>query len=448
MLARLLHRGVTRRLSWAVASFGGLQVIRLGTNVVLARLLAPEIFGAMQIVNAVRTGAELLSDLGIGQNIVASRNGEDPGFVRTAWTLQVLRGAVIAAVLAACSTLIGRSFPIPHLAGLLIVAALVPLLAGLESPARFLLQRSHQLEWVTVLEISGALVGSAMQMTICWFDRSAWSLVYGAAASTLFFSALSYCVAPIPRMRFTLDRHFVWEIVHFGKWIFLSTVLFFIATNFDRFYLGSVLPVAILGIYGVARSLSEMFGMLIGRVGNLVVFPAIAASRLNGQPIDDRVRSYRGKMMILAALALGGFIAISDLVIAVLYDERYAAAARVLPVLLLGVWFAAVNAVGESMLLGCGKPRYGTMSNAVKLAWIAGGLPLAFMHSGFVGMIVVIAAADAVRYLPLAWGQRREGLFFPGQDLAATAVVLASAYGFRQVFHGLGLTGSWMALWT
>ena len=37
----------------------------LVNNVILARLLAPPIFGLMAVVNAIRTGVELLSDVGI-----------------------------------------------------------------------------------------------------------------------------------------------------------------------------------------------------------------------------------------------------------------------------------------------------------------------------------------------------------------------------------------------
>ena len=53
---------MVERLSWASITFGLMQVLRLANNVVLARLLAPSLFGLMTIVNAIRFGVELLSD--------------------------------------------------------------------------------------------------------------------------------------------------------------------------------------------------------------------------------------------------------------------------------------------------------------------------------------------------------------------------------------------------
>src|SRR5207245_2219065 len=57
------------RLGWVTFSYGTVLFLRLLNNVILARILAPPILGLMAIVNAIRTGVELLSDVGIMQNI-------------------------------------------------------------------------------------------------------------------------------------------------------------------------------------------------------------------------------------------------------------------------------------------------------------------------------------------------------------------------------------------
>ena len=91
-------RTVISRLSWITVSHVVTSALRLLNNVVLARLLAPSLLGMFPIVNLVRTGIELLTDVGIGQNIVSNKNGHDPDFYDTAWTIQVFRGLVLGAV--------------------------------------------------------------------------------------------------------------------------------------------------------------------------------------------------------------------------------------------------------------------------------------------------------------------------------------------------------------
>src|SRR3982751_4883712 len=96
------------RLGWLTASYGTVPLPRLRNNVILARLLAPPILGLMALVNAIRTGVELLSDVGIMQNIISSPRGEDPLFYDTAWTLQALRGLVLAALCMLLSVALAR----------------------------------------------------------------------------------------------------------------------------------------------------------------------------------------------------------------------------------------------------------------------------------------------------------------------------------------------------
>src|SRR5437762_230154 len=76
---------------WTIGAYGISTALRVVTNVALAHMLAPDIFGTMLIVYTLKTGIELVSDVGINQNIVYNENADNPEFYNTAWTLQLLR---------------------------------------------------------------------------------------------------------------------------------------------------------------------------------------------------------------------------------------------------------------------------------------------------------------------------------------------------------------------
>src|SRR4051794_7528978 len=109
-------KSIIVRLGWTTFGYGAVQAIRLVNNVVLARLLSPPIFGLMALVNTIRTGVELLSDLGISQNIISNPRGADPTFYNTAWTLQVLRGLLLATLCMLMAVPAARFFRQPELA--------------------------------------------------------------------------------------------------------------------------------------------------------------------------------------------------------------------------------------------------------------------------------------------------------------------------------------------
>src|SRR5579883_2981735 len=80
---------------WTIAGFGISQILRFISNIVLTRLLFPELFGLMAIVSTFLTGLQLFSDLGLNASIVKSKRGDDPLFLNTTWTLQILRGVIL-----------------------------------------------------------------------------------------------------------------------------------------------------------------------------------------------------------------------------------------------------------------------------------------------------------------------------------------------------------------
>lgn len=77
---------------WSVGGFGICQIIRLGGNLLMTRLLAPEMFGIMAVATVVMSTLAVFSDLGIKQSIIQNRRGGERAFLNTIWTIQILRG--------------------------------------------------------------------------------------------------------------------------------------------------------------------------------------------------------------------------------------------------------------------------------------------------------------------------------------------------------------------
>lgn len=445
-IMRLPGSALLRRLGWTTAGFGYGQGIRLVGNVVMTRLLAPEIFGIMLIVNTLRTGMELLTDIGVGQNIVADRRGETPDFYNTAWTLQAVRGIILSIAFAIAamplSALYGGGVFLPVLQ----LSALFLLVSGFQSVGRYIAQRRQQARALALFEMTVATTAMAVQILLAWMWPTIWALVFGALVSGLIATIASYWIVPGIKMRLHLDRNSLFDILHFSKWIFLSSIVFFVATNFDRLYLGTAIPLALLGVFGIARGLADMVGNLVIRVGNMVVFPAIAGARQNSADIRAKLGELRVPLLISAALCIAALVAVSDTLVKLIYDARYHAAAAMLPVLAVGLWFTVLATISEAILLGVGKPIYGTIANFAKLGWMVVMIPAGVVAGGIGGAVLAIALGDLVRYIATLLGQTREGLAFVRQDIMLTAVFALAVFALRALTGALGLTDGW-ALW-
>ena len=87
-----LRQLAVRASIWTIGGLGTSQAIRLASNIVLTRLLFPEAFGLMAIVNVWIYGLQMMSDVGLGASIIQNKRGDEPAFLNTVWTMQVFRG--------------------------------------------------------------------------------------------------------------------------------------------------------------------------------------------------------------------------------------------------------------------------------------------------------------------------------------------------------------------
>ncbi len=427
---------------WTVGAYGLGQVVRLLTNIILARLLAPQLFGIMLIVYSLRTGVTLVSDFGVGQNVIYSKNADNPEFYNTARTLEIIRNLVLWLICLGAAVPVARFYQAPILVSVLPIAAFDLVLTALASSSVYLLRKRLQVARLNAFEAFIALTSSAATVLFAYFNPTIWALVFGTLfGSTVFMIGSHFLLADV-KQEFTISKIFAKQIFDFGRWIFLSSVAYFLAMNFDRLYLAKVIPLEVLGVYGIARSIVEVLGALISRLGNYVLFPFIAShSHLPRRELRAQLVAIRAKFMLILAAGVSLLVAWSDLAIRTLYDERYHAASWMLPVLLVGSWFSILATVSESTLLGLGKPSYSAISNGAKFGALLVGLPLAVTSSGILGCVVLVALSDLFRYFPMLIGQKRVGFSFGRQDFFIT-VAMFLMIGLWELLRWIGGLGS------
>jgi O-antigen/teichoic acid export membrane protein len=428
-----LRARAIRGTLWTTGGYGAQQVLRLATNLVLTRLLSPPMFGLMSLVNVFIQGLQGFSDVGIGPSIVQSKRGDDPAFLNTAWTIQVFRGMTLGAVSALIAWPVSKLYGERQLMWLLPAAGMSAVIAGFNCTALYTLSRHLEVGKLTLRNLVGQIAGAAVMISWAMAQRSVWALLAGNIAAALATLAFSYTLIPGQRNYFHWDRTAARELTSFGRWIFVSTILTFLAMEADRFIFGKMITMAELGVYGVAAMMSELPVSAMLKLGGAVVFPAFSRSRPGRgdfQQVFDRVRLplLAGCGLVTAGLVAGGQYAIEFL-----YDPRYHRAGWMLQLMAFSGWFQVMQVTNGSALLAMGSPRSIAAGNVVKLITMIVGIPIGYYwtrHWGtysLLGPILAIVVSEVLKYLVLAVAARRKGLRMMTTNWGLTALLLASA---------------------
>ncbi|MCA9264092.1 MAG: oligosaccharide flippase family protein [Planctomycetales bacterium] len=235
---RSMRRAAMLASIWTVGGYGATQVIRLANSIVLSYFLAPDAFGIMALINIFLQGLIMSSDIGVGPSIIQHDAGEDPRFLDTAWSIQVIRGAVVCLLSLVFAWPMAAFYDQRQLLVLIPAAAIIPLLDGMASTAIFTVQRTLNVHKLTLLELISQIAGMVVMCVWAIMHPTVWALVGGTAVATLVKVAGSHVFLTPHRNRFAWDKSSVHDIVTFGKWIMVGTMIAFAALQVDRIVLG------------------------------------------------------------------------------------------------------------------------------------------------------------------------------------------------------------------
>jgi O-antigen/teichoic acid export membrane protein len=430
-----------RGSAWTLFDFGTTQAVRLVSNIILWRLLSAEAFGLMAIVTAVMVGLTMFSDVGIGPSIVQHKRGDDPDYLNTAWTIQVLRGIALGVAATLLAVPVARFYHQPQLAALISVVALTPVMAAFNSTRLFSAQRQVSLKRLTLVDVSAQVLGTVSMVAVAWLTRSVLALTVAWLVNGALRLVLGHLVLPGIRNRFRWDPTAVTALLRFGRWVFLSTLLTFLAMNADRLIFGRVLPIALLGIYGIAAVWANIPGQILMRVFSAVMFPVLSRAKNQGQAIGPVFRETREKALLAGAWMTSGLIAGAAPLIRVLYDARAADAIWIIPLVAVGGWFALLENSNSSAALALGRPKWMAAANGAKVIGMAALVPAGAMAGGFAGAIIGLTVADLFKYLVSAVGVVRLRVPAWPQDLLLTTSIGVISLGTLVLRRLIGSEG-------
>jgi O-antigen/teichoic acid export membrane protein len=404
-------------------AFGSRQAIHFVSNLVLAWMLFPSAFGLMALVQVILASLKMFSDVGIGPSIIQHRRGDDPVFLNTAWTAQALRGVVLWAGASALAWPAARLYGVPELALVLPVAAFSSVIAGLNSTSCFTLPK--KLAWgpMAVVGLTAQIAGVITMIAIAWWFRSVWALVAGWYAQSVVMACGSHLVGGRHRHRFVWDREYARELFTFGRWIFISSSLTFLATQFDRLALGRLLTLNELGVYGLAMSAVMLPSAVCGQLAWAVLFPALSHTA-SGRPegMASRIRTARNVILPGSMVATLCVVFGAPVLFGYVYDDRYSAAAWMVQGLSLTAWFSILQRSTDRALLAVGDSRSLATSYGVRLAVTASASLLGFRYLGLGGFMLGLAIGALAGQAVVQWSLWGRGIRLVDQDVMYTAI--------------------------
>jgi O-antigen/teichoic acid export membrane protein len=284
-------RGGAARLSAQGATF----FLRLGSLMVLARLLGPKDFGLVGMVTAFTGVLTLFRDFGLSAAAVQRANVTDEQISTLFW-INIVVGVFLGLLAVAAAPAIAAFYHEPRLFGIMTVLAPGFLFnaAGVQHSA--LLQRQMRFTTLAVIGVVSLVAGSAIGIAGAWAGYGYWALVAMTITvpltATVGFWLSSAWIPGIPRRGAGIR-----SMMRFGGTLTLNGLVAYIAYNSEKVLIGRFWGADAIGIYGRAYQLINIPTDNLNSAVGEVAFSAL--SRVQDEP--SRLKGYflKGYSLVL-----------------------------------------------------------------------------------------------------------------------------------------------------
>lgn len=367
----------------------GLRFIR---NIVLARLLAPEAFGLMATVLAAVAFVEAFSEVGLRQSVIQNKNGADKDFLNINWWISSMRGLFLFTAGYFAAPLICDFYRTPESVLIVRTAFLAILFAGLMSPKVHVLEKEMKFkQWVYLMQGSGVL-GILITIVSAFILNNVWALVFGYVAESCIRLLLSFIFFPI-RPRLNLNPVFLKQIVDFSKRMFGLPILAMICLQVDIFVIGKVLSMWQLGIYSLARGLSEVPNTFLSKIIHPIVLPALSSMQDDKYKIKSSLLTLT-KWTSVFGMPLFAFLAIfAEPILSIVYGVQYGIAALPFAILCVANLIALCSSYIVNMYIAIGQPNIHRIASLARTVLLLSLIYPATKHFGLAGSAVAVLAS-------------------------------------------------------
>jgi O-antigen/teichoic acid export membrane protein len=356
-----ISKKVTAGAAWMVAARWSMRGIGLVSTIILARLLTPADFGIVAISMIVVGLVGVFSQTGLVQSLIRHPNPTDDHF-NTVFTLQVMTGVLIAAILFFIAPLGAIYFDDPRVENVVQVLALRALIQGFENPGIIWFRKNMQFDKDFQFLVMRKFVRFFVVVILAFSLRTYWALVYALVSSSIIAVAISYLMHPF-RPKFSLAR--IGDVWSYSLWMLVVHIGLFINNRIDEIIIGGTTNTTNVGFYNVSTDLARSPTQEITVPVMRVLFSAYATLVQMGKNYSKPfLKSFSSIAVVCFATGGGISLITEDLVLVVLGNQWVPSIGPMFWIALSAIVFALSSAMSQLLSV------LGHVKTASVLSWI------------------------------------------------------------------------------
>jgi len=412
----------------ALDSYTGLAV-QIASAVIIARILTPEQTGVFAISAAFVALGSTFRDFGVAEYLIQERQLTRDR-IRAAFTVNIAASWLMAASIAAASTLVGRYYDQAVIADIMLVQSLNFVLIPFGAVTLAWFRRELNYRPIVVCNLLTNLTSFSVSVYLALTGFGPIALAWGSLAGIAMTVIVAAMFRPTGFPRWPGIRD-IGIVFHFSKFASAMYVIAQVGKGMPELVVGRAAGIADVGLFSRARGLVEMFTRLAMRPTLQICLPYFAKSE---REVGSIVPAYLRSVSYLTAVGwvILGFLALTAFsAIRIIFGDQWLAAVPVAQVLCVACGVELPFILSREALLARGEVRRAGLLEIQLVAMQIAGLIAVFPY-GLIGASYGLLGAAIAGFFVSQWHLRRafglrlmEMALCCGQSFLLAALALA-----------------------
>lgn len=423
-------------MMWGAIGKVGTLTINFLTNLVLARLLLPEDFGAIAMLAIFLAVSNIFIQGGLGAALVQKKNPDHRDY-STVFYWNLVVAVIFYLILYASAPLIANYYDLPLVKPLLRVQSTVLLIQSFSIVQYTQLQKQMNFKALAIRNMAAALAGTFIAIPLALRGFGAWSLVASAILASIVNVLLLWKMSTWrPTLEFSFSS--LKTLFSFGGLMLLSSLAETLYTNLQGLIIGKRFSASDLGYFSQAKKLEEIPVTGLSSIVNDVTFPAFASIQ------DDPERLLAGVRKSTKALSFLNFpmmillIIIAQPLICLLYGSKWEPSAPYFQILCISGLIYTINTLNTNVIKSLGKGKiYFGIQITKRVIGIA--LILLGMRFGIYGLLWAVAIVSYISFIINSLVNKKLITYGPFKQLRDVSLCLLAAMVTGILVYGLGM---------
>ena len=329
----MLKHKARSALLWSGAEILLRQGFYIVVTIVLARLLAPEVFGTVALLYLFGGLANVFVDGGFSAALIQRKDITHTDESTVFW-FNLLMATVLGLAFCISAPAFARFYGQPVLVPLVMLLALNLFLSALSAIHTTLLTRHLEFRLQMKVSVAAGLVSGVVAITMAWAGYGIWALAAQVLVATSVNTLLLWLLhAWRPARVFSMES--VRRLFAFGGYLMIAALMDVFYTRIYSLLIGKMHGVRELGFYNRADGAREMPMGILGSLLVSVAFPVFSAAAGDREQLRQGVRFSIRSMMLLNIPMMLGLMAVSGPLIVGLFGQKWQPAVPILQVMCL-----------------------------------------------------------------------------------------------------------------